>query len=74
MFVIIGYLRYFLKTKVIVIGLFEREYHMQETFSELGYPGNAFVAVGDTDHGFGGVDGYWGNFLVFGNKMVEKRY
>ena len=69
--VIARYLGYFLKAKIIFIRLFEREYHMNKIFPQLRYPSHPFMGIGNTDHGFGGMDSYRSKFLVFGYKMIE---
>jgi hypothetical protein len=46
---------------------------MDKVFTQLCYPGNAFMRVGYADHGFGALDGDIAYLFKFIYKMKEQR-
>jgi len=68
-----GHLTYFLKAHIVLIRLFERKNHMNEIFAQLCNPGNALLRIGNTDHGFGGLNSDRAYLFKLVDKMVKQR-
>ena len=65
------HLRYFLEAQIIGILLLKRKNYMDKVLPQLRYPGDTFMPVGNTYHGFSGF--YLDLSYVFKltDKMVE---
>lgn len=68
-----GYLRYLLKTKIVVIGPVEVKYHMNKVFPKLRNVGDSLSWCRNTDHRFGGNELHIRDSLVLRHKMMEQR-